>query len=139
MVFYNRVAWNVKHITLLVVFETLCTKRNTLIERDMMADNTGFANHNTRAMVNSKILSYGSAGVYVDTSLGVCLFGDDTRYDGNILHVEGVGNAIVGHGIDHWITEDYLTVGFCGRIVVEHGFHIGIEQTLQLWQFIDKF
>jgi hypothetical protein len=49
-----------------------------------------------------------------------------------------VGYAIVRHGVDDGIAEDDLTVVGCGRVVVEHGLNVGIEQTFDFRQCVDE-
>ena len=49
-----------------------------------------------------------------------------------------MGDAVVGHGVDHGVAEDDLTVVVGGGVVVEHGFHVGIEQAFHFGQAVDE-
>ena len=57
MVFQNRVTRQVNRPTLLVVFKILRTKRNSLIENDMRANNSCLSDDNTRSVVDTEVLS----------------------------------------------------------------------------------
>ena len=52
--------------------------------------------------------------------------------------MQGVGNAVVGHSVQHRVAEDDLAVGLCGRVVVKHRLHVGVEQALDLRQLVDE-
>ena len=131
-------ARHVEHIALLVVLETLGTQGDALVEGDMVADDAGFADDDTCAMIDGEVLTDLSSGVDVDTSLGVSLLRDDTGYDRHLHLVEPVGDAVVNHGVDHGIAEDDLAIGLGSRIVVEHGLYVGIEQTLDFRKGVDE-
>ena len=49
----------------------------------MVADDTGLANHDTRAVVDGEILADGGSRMDNDTSLGMRLLRDDTGNDGH--------------------------------------------------------
>ena len=53
--------------------------------------------------------------------------------------VQLVGDAVVRHRVHHGVAEDDLAVVGCGRVVVEHGLHVGVEQSLDFGQGIDEF
>ena len=59
IVFDNRVARHVQHVAVLVVLETLGTQCYTLIECDVITDDTGFANDDACTMVDSEIFATG--------------------------------------------------------------------------------
>ena len=132
------VARHVEHITVSVILEALGTESHALIQRDMSTDDTGFADDDTRAVVDGEVLADAGAGVYVDARLGVRLLGDDARQDRYLHLMQGMGYAIMGHGVDNRIAEDDLTVGLSRRVVIEHRLDIGVEQTLYLRQLVDE-
>ena len=122
----NGVAWHVQHVALFVVLETLGTKGNTLIESDVVADNAGFTDNDTRTMVDGEIFANLCSRMNVDTCLGVGLFGNDARNDGDFQLMQLMGNAVVRHRVHHRVAEDDLAVVRCGRVVVEHRLDISI-------------
>ena len=134
----DRVTWDVEHIALLVILETLGTKGDTLIESDVIANDRGLTDDDTRAVVDGEILADLSTWMDVDTCLGVGQLGDDTRDDGHLQLMQSMGDAVVGHRVHDGIAEDDLAVVPGGRIGVEHGLHVGIEQTLDLRQRVDE-
>ena len=97
-----------------------------------------FANHHTRTMVDSEIFANLCTGMNVNTSLGVCLFGDDTWNDGDVQLMQFMGYAVVRHGVYHGVTEDHLTIVACSGVIVEHGLHIGVQQTFDFRQGVDE-
>ena len=62
-------ARNVEHVAVSIVFETLGSERNTLIECYMIANNASFAYDDTRTMIDGKLLADGSTGMDVDARL----------------------------------------------------------------------
>ena len=138
VVFDDWVARHIEDVALLVILETLGTEGDTLIERDVGTNDTGLANDDTRTMVDGEVFAYLSSWMNVDTRLGVSQLCDDTRDDGHLQLMQLMGDAIVGHRVDHGVAEDNLAIVRCSRIVVEHGLHISIEHSLDLRQCIDK-
>ena len=132
------VSRDVEHIALLVVFEALGTEGDTLIEGDVVADDAGLADDDTRAVVDGEVLANLGTGVDVDAGLGMGLLGDDAGDDGHLHLVQAVGDAVVYHRVDHGVAEDHLAVGLRRRVVVEHGLHVGIQQALDLGQLVDE-
>ncbi len=80
-VFDDGVARHIKHVALLVVFEILRSEGDTLIESDMVANDTGLADDDTSAMVNGEIFADGGSRMDVDAGLGVSQLGDDAGDD----------------------------------------------------------
>ncbi len=138
VVLENRVTGDVEHVALLVVLETLGTKGDALIERDVVADDGSLANDDARAVVDGEILAYLCTRMDVDTSLGMGQLGDNAWDDGHAQFMQTMGDAVVGHRVHDGIAEDDLAVVPGGRIGVEHGLHVGIEQTLDLGQRVDE-
>ena len=132
------VTWNVEHVAVLVVLERLGTQGDALIEGDVVADDASLSDDNTRAVVDGKILANLGTGMDVNTSLRVGLLGDDAWNDRYVQLVQPMGNAIVYHRLDDGVAEDDLAVvGSCG-VVVEHGLHVGIEQSLDFGQGVNE-
>ena len=138
MVLQYRVTGYVQHITILIVLKALGTKRNTLIKRNVVANNSGLANNHTCTVVDGKILTNLSTWVNIDTRLRMCQLCDDTRYDGHVKLVKFVSHTIVSHGVHRRITENNLTIIGRSRVVIEHRLYVGIKQAFDLWQCIDK-
>lgn len=129
---------HVENITVLIIFETLSTEGNALIEGDVIANDTRLANDDASAVVDGEIFANLCTRMDVDTRLRMCLLGDDTWDDGHFQFMQFVGYAIVRHGVDDGIAEDDLTVVGCGRVVVEHGLNVGIEQAFDFRQCVDE-
>ena len=79
----NRVARAIDHIAFIVIFETLGTECNTLIQTHMVADDTSLTDNDTRTMVDTEIFSDRSSGMTIYTSLGVSQLGDYSWQHGN--------------------------------------------------------
>ena len=104
----------------------------------MVANDAGLADDHARAVVYSEVFAYAGTGVYVDTRLRMSLFRNDTWYDGNLHLVQCVGCAVVGHGVHHRIAEYHLPVCLGSRVVIEHGFHVGVQHALYFRQFVNE-
>ena len=74
----------------------------------------------------------------IDTCLRMGQLRDDTRDDRHFQLMQSMGDAVMRHCIHYWIAEDHLTIVPGGRIGIEHGLHIGIEQPFDLGQCVDK-
>ena len=61
IVFQNGMARHVLRFAFVVNLKVLCTKRNTLIQSDMISDYAGFSDYHARSMINREILAYLSA------------------------------------------------------------------------------
>ena len=138
MVFQDGVTRNVQHVTVLVVLKTLGTQCYTLIQRDMIADDSRFADNHTRTVVDGKILANLRTWVDVDTRFAVCLLGDDTWNDRHLQLVQLVGDAVVRHRVHRGVAEYHLTKVRCSRVVIKHRLYVGIKQSLHLGQLINK-
>ena len=57
----------VEHVAVSIVLETLGTQRDTLVECDVVADDTGLTDNNTRAMVDGKILANSGSRMDINT------------------------------------------------------------------------
>ena len=130
--------WHVEHIAVLVILKALGTKRDTLIESDMIADDTRLADDDTRAVVNGEIFADLCTRMDVNTCLRMGQLGDNTRYDGNTQLVQLMGDTVVRHSVHHRITENHLAIVGSSRVVVEHGLYVGIEQSLDFGKCIEK-
>ena len=69
MVLDNRVAWYVQHVAILIVLKAFGAQRNTLVQRYMVANDTGLANDDTCAVVDGKVLADAGARMDVNTRL----------------------------------------------------------------------
>ena len=78
IVLYDRMARNIDGIAVLIKLEALGTKRNSLIELNMIAYDCSFAYNHTGTMVNAEIFSYPGSRVYIYTGKRMCQFGYDT-------------------------------------------------------------
>lgn len=138
VVFQNRVARTVDHVAVGVILEALRAKGHSLVERDVAADDGGLADDNSRAVVDTEVVADGGAGMDVDARLRVGKLGDDAWKDRDGELVKLVGDAVVGYGVDHGVAEDDLTIVVGGGVVVEHCFHVGIEQAFHFGQAVDE-
>ena len=83
VVFDNRVTRYIQHVAVSIILEALGTQCDTLIQRDVVANDTRLTNHDTRAVVDGEVLADGGTRMDIDTRLGVGLLGNDTRNDGH--------------------------------------------------------
>ena len=129
---------HIQHIAILIVLKALGAQRYTLIQTHVVADDGSLANYHTRTMIDREIFADLCSWVDIDSSLRVSQLRDDSWDHRHLQLVKLVGHAIVGHRIHHRITEDDLAiVGYC-RIIIEHSLYIGIQQSLNLRQFVDE-
>ena len=115
----------VLRLSVVINLEILGTQRNTLVERNMIADNTSLANHHARAVVDREILSYLRTRMDVDARCRMSLLGDDARNNGNPHEQQLMSQTIAQHGLHHGIAEHHLANIVDGRVVLEHRLHIG--------------
>ena len=59
----------VEHVAVSVFLEALGTQRHALIERHVIADDTGLANNNASTMINGKVFAYLCTRMNVNTRL----------------------------------------------------------------------
>ena len=58
------------------------TQGHTLVDFDMIANNSRLANYDTRTVIDKEVFSHGSAGVDIDTGDRVGMFGHNARDHG---------------------------------------------------------
>ena len=75
---------HVENITVLIIFETLSTEGNALIEGDVIANDTRLANDDASAVVDGEIFANLGTRMDVDTRFGMGLLSDDAGDDGYV-------------------------------------------------------
>ena len=98
VVLNDRMARYVYGIAVLVKLETLGTKRNSLIELNMIAYYCGFSDNHTCAVVYAEILADAGSRMDVDTGQGMCKFRDNAGQDGYSKFKQTVCHTVVVHG-----------------------------------------
>lgn len=91
-----------------IVLEVAGAERHTLIEHDVMADDGGSANDDSRAVVDAEGGSDLCGRMDVDARDGMCPFADDAWQQRQAELVQGVGDAMMQHGGDGGIAADDL-------------------------------
>ena len=117
IIFQDRVASNtLDRVAILVERETLCSKRYTLVQLHVVANDTCGTYHHTCAMVDSEVITYRSLWMNVDTSLRMRHLCDDARYQWHSEQIKLVGYAIVGQCLYHRIASNDFGVALCCRV-----------------------
>ena len=107
-------------VAILVNGETLCSKRNTLIELHMIANYAGLSYHHSRTVVYGEIVSDSCTGVNINSCLAVCKFGDNSGDSGYSYLYQFVRHAVVAYCFYSRIAAYYLSGAFGGRVAVVH-------------------
>lgn len=96
VVFQNRVARTVDHVAVGVILEALRAKGHSLVEDDVAADDGGFADDNSRTVVNAEVVADGGTGMDIDARLGVGKLRDDAwkDRDGELVEVVGEDDGL---------------------------------------------
>ena len=98
VVLNDRMARYVYGIAVLVKLETLGTKRNSLIELNMVADDCSLADNHSGAVVYAEILADTGTRMDVDTGKRVSKFSDYTGQDGYSQLKQAMCHTVVVHG-----------------------------------------
>ncbi len=92
-----RMARYVDGIAVLIKLEALGTKRNSLIELNMIAYDCSFAYNHTGTVVYTEILTYAGSGMDVYTGKRVSKLSDYTGQDGHSKLKQAVCHTVVVH------------------------------------------
>ena len=98
VVLNDRMARYVYGIAVLVKLETLGTKRNSLIELNMVADDCSLADNHSGAVVDAEILADARTRMDVYAGKRMCKFSDYTGQDGYSQLQQAVCHTVVVHG-----------------------------------------
>ena len=91
-----------------IVLEVAGAEGDALIEHDVMADDGGGTNDDSRAVVDAEGCSNLCGRMDVDARDGMCPFADDSWQQRQAELVQGVGDAMMQHGGDGGIAADDL-------------------------------
>lgn len=139
IVFQYRVAGNAfDRIPLLVAGEALGPQSNSLIQLHVVTDDASCSDDHTCAVVNGEVVSDLGPRMDVDTCFGMGHFGDDSWNERNIEPVKFVGNPVVGHGPDDWITADDFPEARGGRVTVVGSLYVCGQDATDFRQTADE-
>ena len=102
------------------------SKRDALIEGDMVANDASLPDDNTRTMVDGEILAYARSRVNVYSCGRMSLLCKDAWQYWYTHDVQLVGHPVVEHGLHHGVTENHLREVLHCRVVVEDGPYVGV-------------
>ena len=125
-------------VAVVIERETLRTKRDTLVQLDVVPYDTGRPDDHTRAVVDGEVMTYLGARVNVDARLAVGHLCNDAGYEGNAKEQELVGNAIARDSLDDGIATDDFSERLGSRVTVVGGFDVGGKDAPQLRQPPDE-
>ena len=132
IVLNDRMARNVDGIAVLIKLEALGTKRNSLIELNMIANNCSFAYNYAGTVVYAKKFADTGSRVNVDTGKRVSKFSYNAGQDGHTKFKQAVSHTVMIHGHKRWITQDYLLMAYGCGVTVKDCLDIGSKQTAQI-------
>ena len=138
IVLNDRVARNVHYLSVLVGYKVLCSQCNSLIESNMLANDTGLSNYNPRAMVNREILADLCSRVNVDSRGRVRHFRQDTWNNAHAHLVQTMCHTVVNHRLDNRIAIDNLIAIIYSRVVGNHSLYIGLQHLGNLGKRLQK-
>ena len=119
------------HIAFFIHLEILCTKCNALIDRAMVANDTGLAYHDTRSVVDGKILANLRTRMDVNAGDGVGTLSDNTRNDGHLHIAQNMCHAVVNHRLNGGIAINHLIAIIHSRVIGYGCLYIGKQETFQ--------
>ena len=125
-------------VAVLVEREALGAQRNTLIKFYIIANDTGFAYYDTRAVVYCKIVAYLRTRVDIYTRFAMCNLGDDTGDKWHAQFQQAVRHAVVAHSFYAGVATDYLAKACGGRVAVVCSLHILCKGCTQRGQILDE-
>ena len=121
--------------SIFVELEAFRTQSDPLIDPDALTDDAGFADHDSRSVVDEETFTNGSPGMDIDAGRAVGRFGDHPRDDRHIDSVKFVRQAVVCDRCDPRVAKDHL-VGIGGRgVPFIGGLDIQGEFVLHLREF----
>ena len=118
--------------------EAFGAEGDMLVELDVLANGGGFADDNTRAVVNEEVGPDGGTGVNVNAGDAVGVLGHHAGHEGDIHLIELVGNAVDADGLKSGIGEDDFIDGFGSGVSLIAGTDIGFEDFEDAGERIDE-
>ena len=136
----NRVAWDaLDRIAVLVERKTLGTECHTLIELDVISNDTGLPDDYTRTVVDGERGADGCSGMDVHTGLGVSDLCHHARNQGHAHRKQFVRHTKDGQRLNDRIAGQDLCDARRCRITVVGGHHVGGEDAAHSRQTADEF
>lgn len=126
-------------LALVIVRKAQGAERHTLVELAAFADNGGFTDNNTGAVVDEEAGADGRSGMNVDAGAAVGVFGHDARHERDLKVPKDVGHAMGGDGNSGRIAEDNLIGVGGGRVALVTRQDIRRQQRPQSRQAQQKF
>lgn len=118
--------------------EALGSQGHSLIEFHVIADDAGSAYHDSRAVVDGKMMAYLCTGMDVDACFRMSHLREDAGNKGDSQQKQFVGDAIVADGSDGGIaTDDFAETSGCGVTIVG-SYHIGGKDASHFGQLTDE-
>lgn len=108
-----------------------------MIEFDVSADDGGFADDDTGAMVGEEIFADHGAGMDVNAGLVMSVLGHDAGDEGDVIFIEDMSEALNGDGEEAGIANDGFFVGIAGGIAFEGGFDVGGKNAAEVWKALN--
>ena len=130
-----------RHVHQRTVFgfaKTSRTERDTLIESHIATNDAGFANDNSRAVVDGKGFANLCSRVNVDACLSVRQFADDARQNGNFGAEQGIRHTIVQNGFHRRVAQNDFRKTRRSGVAFKDGFDIEPDETAQLGDTFHK-
>ena len=124
---------------ILANLEALGAQGDSLIEPRAPADDRRLADDDTGPVIDEKPFADLGARMNIDAGLGVSDLGDDPRKRRDAQSVELMREAMANDRRHARIAKHNLIVAFGGRIALEGGADVGVEQCADLGQFQNEF
>src|SRR5690242_5329623 len=97
----------------------------------MITDDSRFPDNDPRAMINKKIFPDGSAGMNINTGMGMGVFREDAWKQGHFQLQQLMRNPVKGNGEKTRISPDDLKFIFRGRVSFKDGGSVFIKPFVQ--------
>ena len=110
----------------LVLGEALCSKRDALVDLDVISDPGSLADDNTCSMIDEETLADGGAGVNVRTGNAVSMFAHHPWHQRHAEFKQFVGDPIDHHRKEARVAVDNLVGALGGGVSVEC--RLGVER-----------
>jgi hypothetical protein len=121
-----------------ILGKALGAQRHGLVDAHVLADDGGFADHHTGAVVDEEAGADLCAGVDVDAGLPMGQLGHDAAQQRQLQPVEGVGDAVVDQRQHAGVAQHHLVHAARSGVAMEGGQHIDVQQLAQQGQLLGK-
>jgi len=109
------------------LFQAGAAQRDALVERDVVADLGGLADHHAHAVVDEDALADDRARVDLDAGEPARQVRDEAPQPLQAVHPAPVRGQVQPDGVQAWVAGDHLEAAARGRVAVEDALDVGSQ------------